>query len=111
MLARWKRSELTNGGIAMKRTFFYDQNMKLVGRKNFKGEKKQIDFFIVTAGNQMFYAFSHRYTASAYDMCKSGIRVNELAAKRSRDTGIMRLVNYYNLMAPYLAEEYELKLA
>ncbi len=95
----------------MKRTYFDDSNMKPVGRKNFKGEKKKIDYYIVTASNNRLYAFSYGYTANAYDMCKAGIRVNELASKCSRDMGIMKLVNYYNLMVPYLAEEYELKLA
>ncbi len=95
----------------MKKAFFSDSNMKLIGRKNFRGEKKQIDYFILTSGNDKLYAFSYRYTTKAYELCKSGIRVNELASKRSRDMGIMNLVSYYKLMVPYLAEEYELKLA
>ena len=95
----------------MKRTYFDDSNMKLIGRKNFKGEKKQIDYYLITSCNDRLYAFSYQYTENAYNMCKSGIRVNDLAAKRCRDTGVMKLVNYYNLMVPYLAEEYELKLA
>lgn len=95
----------------MKKAFFSDSNMKLIGRKNFRGEKKQIDYFILTPENDRLYAFSYRYTTNAYELCKSGIRVNELASKRCRDMGIMKLVNYYKLMVPYLAEEYELKLA
>ena len=46
-----------------------------------------------------------------YNLCKSGILVNDLASRRSRDTGVMRLVNQVNRMLPYLAEIYDLPLA
>ena len=93
------------------RKIILDGSVKMIGVKNFKGKDKLVDYFIDVPGKERIYAFSRTFTQNAYDMCKSGIRVNELAAKRSRDTGIMSLVNYYNLMAPYLAEEYELRMA
>ena len=82
-----------------RRAFLYETN------------NEQKKHFILTPDNDRLYAFSYHYTVNAYELCKSGIRVNELAAKRCRDMGIMKLVNYYKLMVPYLAEEYELKLA
>ncbi len=41
-------------------------------------------------------------------MCKSGIRVNELSVTRSRNKSVMNLVNYLNIMLPYLREYYDL---
>ena len=46
------------------------------------------------------------YSRHTYDLCKSGIRVNDLVSRRTRDTAVMNLVNYTNLMLPYLAEIY-----
>lgn len=86
-------------------------SMKIVGIKNFRGTDKRIDYYLVTRGHERLYAFSGIYTNNAYNMCKSGIMVNDLASKRCRDTGIMRLVNQTNRMLPYLAEIYELPVA
>lgn len=98
-------------GATMKKVFFDDAKMKVIGKKNFKGDKKLIDFYLITAGNEMIYAFTRNYTFGTYELCKAGIRANELAAKKSKDTSVMKLVNYYRIMVPYLADEYELKLA
>ena len=64
--------------------------------------------YIEQPGMDRIYAFSKIFTQNTYDMCKSGIRVNELSTKRSRDRGVMRLVNYLNVVLPYLSEYYEL---
>ena len=95
----------------MKRAYFSDPKVKVVARKNFKGEKRLVDYYLITADNEMLYAFTRAYTFNTYELCKSGIRANDLAAKRSKDVGVMRLVDYYKMMVPYLADEYELKLA
>ncbi len=95
----------------MKKVYFIDSKMVVVGKKNFKVEKKMIDYYLVTSSNEVIYAFSRNYTTGTYDLCKAGIRANDLAGKKSKDTSIMNLVNYYKLMVPYLADEYELKLA
>ena len=86
-------------------------NMKLVGVKNFKEDRQNIDYFLVTPGNERLYAFSGKYTNKAYDLCKSKVRVNDLAGRRSRDRDIMNLVKQLNRMLPYLAEYYELPVA
>ena len=88
-----------------------DNKVKIIGFKNFGGKDKLIDYYILNGSDEKLYAFSKVYTNNTYNMCKSGIMVNELIAKRSRDTGVMRLVNYTNLILPYLAEEYQLLLA
>ena len=95
----------------MKKAFFDDAKMMIIGRRNFKGEKKMIDYYLITSGNRMIYAFTRKYSSAAYELCKSGIRANDLAAKKSKDVSVMKLVDYYKLMVPYLADEYELKLA
>lgn len=86
-------------------------NINLIGIKNFKKRDKLIDYYLVLPDQTKLYAFSRTYTHSTYNMCKSGILVNELLGTRSRDTSIMRLVKYTNVMMPYLVEEYGLKTA
>jgi len=63
---------------------------------------------LITKDNEQLYAFTNVYTRNSYDLCKSGIRVNDLVGRRTRDTGIMRLVKLTNRMLPYLADIYEL---
>ena len=88
-----------------------DSNMRMVGVKNFDGENRKVDYYLITKDNERLYAFTNIYTRNSYDLCKSGIIVNDLAGRRSRDTGVMRLVKLTNRMLPYLAEIYGLPLA
>ena len=96
-----------NGGMRMRKVILTEQ-VKLTGVKNFTGKDKLIDYYIEQPGRDKIYAFSKIFTQNIYDMCKSGIRVNELSTKRSRDRGVMRLVNYLNMVLPYLSEYYGL---
>ncbi len=88
-----------------------EKNVKVVAQKNFKGEKKMIDYYLVTESHEKIYAFTRKYANSTYELCKAGIRVNDLLTFRSRDTGVMCLVKYTRIIIPYLAEEYNLKIA
>ena len=85
-------------------------NVKLVGIKNFKGDDKLVDYYLMLP-NERLYAFSKKYTHHTYELCRSGIQVNDLMNRRSRDFSIMKLVDYTNLMMPYLAEYYDLPCA
>jgi hypothetical protein len=85
-------------------------NVKLQGIKNFKGEDKLIDYYILMP-NEKIYAFSKKYTDGAYDVCKNGIAINDLMTKRSRNTGIMKLVKYTNVIMPYFVEYYGLPVS
>ena len=59
--------------------FKLDNQVKLTGLKNFRGEDKIIDYYLVLPKEQeRMYAFSKMYTQATYDLCKSGIRVNDL---------------------------------
>lgn len=93
------------------RSIMMEKNIKVVGIKNFKGADKLIDFYLVTENQDKIYAFSKIYTHKTYELCRSGIRVNDLLTTRSRDTGVMRLVKYTKVIMPYLAEEYCLAVA
>ncbi len=93
------------------RKVFVKNQIKLLGIKNFKGKDKLIDYYIVQPDKDDIYVFSKAYTQNTYDLCKSGIRINDLTIKRTRDCGVMRLVNYLNLMMPYLCEYYDIPLA
>ncbi len=85
--------------------------LQLIGIRNFKGEDKMIDYYIIWPGKERIYAFSKKYFQNAYDLCKSGIRLNDLSTRRTRDKGIMNLVSYLNIMLPYLCDYYELPVA
>ncbi len=87
-------------------------NVKLVGVKNREEGKGhwKIDYYIITQ-NEKYYAFTKKYTSQSYEMCKSGICLNDLMSKRTKDFGIMRLVDYTNFMMPYLVEYYDLPVA
>ena len=95
--------------MQMKRIKVAEQ-VKMIGVKNFKGEEKLIDYYIVVPGQEKMYAFSKIYTHGTYDMCKSGVRINQLLTKKTRDTGVMRLVKYLKVMMPYLTEYYDLPM-
>ena len=70
-------------------------NVRLVGiKENGKGRNRN--------------AFSRNYSRHTYDLCKAGIRVNDLVSRRTRDTAVMNLVDYTNLMLPYFVEIYGL---
>lgn len=85
-----------------------EEQVRIFGVKNFEGKEKLIDFYIDQPGQERIYAFSKVYTQNTYNICTSGVRINELSCKRTRDRGVMRLVNYLNVMLPYLTEYYEL---
>ena len=61
----------------MKKAFFSDSNMKLIGRKNFRGEKKQIDYFILTSGNDKLYAVKYSTVLPSEDILR-----REIAAQK-----------------------------
>ena len=82
-------------------------SVKIQGVKNFKGKDKLIDYYILLP-NEKIYAFSKNYSDVVYDICKNGIQVNDLMAKRSRNTAVMKLVKYTNMIMPYFAKEYDL---
>lgn len=87
-------------------------NVRLVGIKDKKrGEKRRLCYYLKTDNNDFLYAFSRNYSRHTYDLCKSGIRVNDLISRRTRDTAVMNLVDYMNLMLPYLAEIYDLPVS
>ena len=87
-------------------------NVTIKGTKNFKGEKRLIDYYISIPGEQSpIYAFSKNYTNSTYELCKSWIAINKLICTRSRSEGVMNLVEYTRIFLPYLVEEYGLQVA
>lgn len=82
-------------------------NYRLLGVTGRKGSRRVVDYYLI-AGNEKFYAFSKVYTNHSYQMCKSGIRLSDLLTKKSRDNGVMSLVNSTSRIIPYLMEAYEI---
>ena len=93
----------------MKNLFLKDY-VRLVGVKRFDGDRRLIDYYIDQPGSGRIYAFTKVFTRNTYDLCKSGIMINELLTKRSKDHGLMRLVKHTKIMLPYLTEFYDLKV-
>ena len=81
-------------------------NVLVVGVKNFRGKDKMIDYFLLMPDGEKIYAFSIKYTDNTYNLCKGGVRINEILTKRTHDYGIMRLVKRMKFMLPYFKEEY-----
>lgn len=73
-------------------------------------EERMVDYYIEQPGTKRIYAFTIPFSKNSYDYCKSGARINEVLTKRSKDRGIMRLVNRTKIMVPYLAEYYDLQV-
>lgn len=85
----------------------FKENIKIIGRKNFKGRDRLIDFYIIMSCGREEYVFSKKYSNNSYDLCKGGIRINELIVTKSRDFGIMRIVEHMKRMVPYIKEEFQ----
>ena len=85
-----------------------NKQTKLIAIKN---SKSDINYYILTPDNERLYAFTRPYSQKSWDMCKSGIRVNDLITTRTKNTGIMLLVKYTKYIMPYLCEEYGLATA
>ena len=91
----------------MKKVILKDR-VKLYGIKGGEGKDKVVHYYIQCPGMERIYAFTRPYTEGTYEICKSGIRVNDLSTRRTRDKAVMKLVKYLNVMLPYLREYYDL---
>ena len=85
-----------------------EEKVKLYGIKEGEGRDRVVHYYIKCPGMDRIYAFTRPFSAGAYEICKSGIRVNDLSTRRSRDKAVMKLVKYLNVMLPYLREYYDL---
>ena len=79
--------------------------VKILGVQRSDRNRDVIDFYITHPKWDREYAFTRRYTKGTYELVKSGIPVKQLMSVRSRDTMVMRLVNYTELMIPYFMED------
>lgn len=85
-----------------------DNRTRLIGiRKN----KEEVNYFIQTPTNEMIYAFTRDFSLKEWDICKSGIRIDDLFTKKRRHEGVMNLVKHAKYIVPYLCQEYDLLIA
>ena len=82
-------------------------NVLVIAVKNFRGKDKLIDYYLILPDGERIYAFSRRYTDNTYKMCKGGMRLKDLLAKKSQDTAIIYLLKRMKFMLPDLKEEYQ----
>lgn len=88
-----------------------NETVKLFGVEKATLGQRTIDYYISVPGRQNEYAFSSRYSDSAYALCKSGIRYNALTTLRCRNTSVMKLKSQALRMEKYLAESLELPMS
>lgn len=86
------------------------EKIKMVSIQDKKYDAKLIHYYLITEDGNKYYVFSKKYTKTAYDLCKAGIRMNALLEYKSKHTDIMNLVNYVRRLLPCLVDEYELKV-
>jgi len=91
----------------MKKVILQDK-VKLYGIMDEEGKQKVVHYYIQCPGMGRVYAFTRPYSKGTYELCKAGIRVNDLSTRRSRDKALMKLVKRLNVMLPYLREYYDL---
>ena len=82
-------------------------NVWVVAIKNFGGKDKLTDYYLSFPDGSKVYAFSKTYTDNTYNMCKGGVRLNDLLSKKTHDTGVMALVKRMKFILPYLKDEYD----
>lgn len=81
-------------------------NIIIVGVKNFTGADRKVNYYLIMPDGNRIYAFTRKFTQKTYEMCKGGIRVNDLLTRRSEDYSVMSLIKYLKFMMPYFKEEY-----
>ena len=85
-----------------------EEKVKLYGIKDGEGRDRVVHYYIQYPGAERIYAFTKPFSTGTYEICKSGIRINDLSTRRTRDKAVMKLVEYLNVMLPYLCEYYDL---
>ena len=85
-----------------------DNRTRLIGIRN---NKEEVNYFIQTPTNEMIYAFTRDFSLKEWDICKSGIRIDDLFTKKRRHEGVMNLVKHAKYIVPYLCQEYDLLIA
>ena len=82
-----------------------DNRTKLIGIRK---DDEEVNYYIQTPTNEMIYALSRNLSLKEWDICKSGIRIEDLFVKRIRQEGVMNLVKHVKYIIPYLCQEYNL---
>lgn len=86
----------------------FQTNLVVVSKINNRDGKKKLDYHLHCPNGDAIYLFTKNYVHRCYDMCKGGIRINELLYKKSKDFGVMQLVKQLNRYESYIKYEYEL---
>lgn len=85
----------------------FRENIKIMATVNEKNGKKNLDYYVVKPDGSKEYLVTRPYIRKCYDMCKSGIRYNDLMKIRSRNKGEMLLVECMKRMNDYIRYEYD----
>lgn len=89
------------------------KNLKIDNRTRLIGVRKdgeEVNYYIQTSTNEMIYAFTRDFSLKEWNICKSGIRVDDLLTKKRRHEGVMNLVKHAKYIIPYLCRENDLMI-
>ena len=76
-----------------------------------KKAHNKLDYYLRTPAGEDLYLFTREYSATCYEMCKSGAPIHSILYGRKNNTAFMNLSKYLNFMMPYFVECYNLSVA
>lgn len=82
-----------------------DNRTKLIGIRK---DDEEVNYYIQAPTNEMIYAFTRDFSLKEGDICKSGIRIEDLFVKKRGHEGVMNLMKHAKYIIPYLCQEYNL---
>lgn len=87
----------------------FRKNIRIMAIENTnkKGGERRLDYYVVNPDGSREYLCTRSYNRKCYDLCKGGIRYNDLTRIKSRNRGEMLLVDCMKRMHSYLREEYD----
>ena len=86
----------------------HTNGMYLIARKVEKDGIRKLNYYVQTSDHQTYYAFTRKYSDGCYGLCKSGIMIEKLVSKKTKNTAVMRMIQNVKRMWNYLIEYYEL---
>lgn len=85
----------------------FKTNVKVVAVENRKRGVRNIDYYLIAPDGTRTYLVTGPYVHKCYDMCKGGIRMNDLLKWKGKNKGTMKLVDCMKRMSSYIQQEFD----